>query len=83
MGATRCVRKGPVRRSQLEKRQRLMELRERGWSVIAVAREIGPFPGLRPELPAGLPVLDLRTRAVVLPKTSWGRIVLERRSRAP
>ena len=38
---SRRVRKGPRRRPQLEKRQRFMELRERGWSVSAAAREVG------------------------------------------
>ena len=41
MGVSRRVRKGPGRRPQSEKRQRFMELRERGWSVSAAAREVG------------------------------------------
>ena len=41
MGVSRRVRKGPGRRPQSKKRQRFMELRERGWSVSAAAREVG------------------------------------------
>ena len=41
MGASRRVRKGPGRWPQSEKRQRFMQLRERGWSVSAAAREVG------------------------------------------
>ena len=41
MGVSRRVRKGPGRRPQSEKRQRFIELRERGWSVSAAAREVG------------------------------------------
>jgi IS30 family transposase len=35
------VKKGPGRRPQSAKRQRFMELRERGWSILAAAREVG------------------------------------------
>jgi transposase, IS30 family len=35
------VRKGPGRRPQSAKRQRFTELRERGWSILAAAREAG------------------------------------------
>lgn len=38
---TRRVKKGPGRRPQSAKRQRFMELRGRGWSVSAAAREAG------------------------------------------
>src|SRR5215212_7513143 len=38
---SRRVRKGPGRRPQSAKRQRFMELRERGWSILAAAREVG------------------------------------------
>ncbi len=41
MGSTRRVGKGLGRRPQSEKRQRFMELRERGWSVSGAAREVG------------------------------------------
>ena len=41
MGVSRRIRKGPGRWPQSEKRQRFMELRERGWSVSAAAREVG------------------------------------------
>jgi len=41
MGSTRRVGKGPGRRPQSEKRQRFMELRERGWSVSGAARAVG------------------------------------------
>lgn len=37
----RRVRKGPGRRPQSAKRERFMELRGRGWSVRAAAREVG------------------------------------------
>jgi transposase, IS30 family len=37
---SRRVKKGPGRRPQSAKRQ-LMELRERGWSILAAAREVG------------------------------------------
>ena len=37
---SRGVKKGPGRRPQSAKRQ-LMELRERGWSILAAAREVG------------------------------------------
>ena len=39
--STRRVRKGPGRRPQSAKRQRFMELRARGWSIRAAAREVG------------------------------------------
>jgi IS30 family transposase len=35
------VKKGPSRRPQSAKRQRFIELRERGWSILAAAREVG------------------------------------------
>jgi len=35
------VKKGPGRRPQSAKRQRFVELRERGWSIVAAAREAG------------------------------------------
>jgi transposase, IS30 family len=35
------VKKGPGRRPQSAKRQRFVELRERGWSIVAAAREVG------------------------------------------
>jgi transposase, IS30 family len=35
------VKKGPGRRPLSAKRQRFMELRERGWSIVAAAREAG------------------------------------------
>lgn len=41
MSSSRRVRKGPGRRPQSAKRQRFMELRERGWSILAAAREVG------------------------------------------
>lgn len=41
MSSTRHVKKGPGRRPQSAKRQRFMELRARGWSVLAAAREVG------------------------------------------
>ena len=41
MSSSRRVRKGPGRRPQSAKRQRFVELRERGWSILAAAREIG------------------------------------------
>jgi transposase, IS30 family len=39
--STRRVKKGPGRRPQSAKRQRFMQLRARGWSVLAAAREVG------------------------------------------
>lgn len=39
--SSRRVKKGPGRRPQSAKRQRFMELRERGWSVLAASREVG------------------------------------------
>jgi IS30 family transposase len=41
LSSTRRVKKGPGRRPQSAKRQRFMELRARGWSVLGAAREIG------------------------------------------
>lgn len=37
----RRVKKGPGRRPQSAKRQKFMELRARGWSILAAAREVG------------------------------------------
>jgi transposase, IS30 family len=39
--SSRRVKKGPGRRPQSAKRQWFMELRARGWSVLAAAREVG------------------------------------------
>lgn len=39
--SSRRVKKGPGRRPQSAERQRFMELRERGWSIRAAAREVG------------------------------------------
>jgi lambda repressor-like predicted transcriptional regulator len=39
--SSRRVKKGPGRRPQSAKRQPFMELRERGWSILAAAREVG------------------------------------------
>lgn len=41
MSSSRRVKKGPGRRPLSAKRQRFMELRERGWSIRAAAREVG------------------------------------------
>src|SRR3954453_18950519 len=41
LSSSRRVRKGPGRRPQSAKRQRFMELRERGWSTLAAAGEVG------------------------------------------
>jgi len=41
LSSSRRVKKGPGRRPQSAKRQRFMELRARGWSVRAAAREVG------------------------------------------
>lgn len=41
LSSLRRVKKGPGRRPQSAKRQRFMELRARGWSVRAAAREVG------------------------------------------
>lgn len=41
MTSSRRVKKGPGRRPQSAKRQRFMELRARGWSIRAAAREVG------------------------------------------
>ena len=41
MNSSRRVKKGPGRRPQSAKRQWFMELRARGWSVRAAAREVG------------------------------------------
>jgi transposase, IS30 family len=39
--SSRRVKKGPGRRPQSAKRQRFVELRERGWSLLAAARAVG------------------------------------------
>jgi transposase, IS30 family len=39
--SSRRVRKGPGRRPQSAKRQRFVELRGRGWGIMAAAREVG------------------------------------------
>ena len=39
--SSRRVKKGPGRRPQSAKRQWFVELRERGWSILAAAREVG------------------------------------------
>ena len=39
--SSRRVKRGPGRRPFSAKRQKFMELRERGWSVVAAAREVG------------------------------------------
>jgi len=41
LSSTRRVKKGPGRRPQSAKRRRFMELRARGWSISAAAREVG------------------------------------------
>lgn len=41
MSSSRRVKKGPGRRPQSANRQRFVELRERGWSISAAAREVG------------------------------------------
>jgi transposase, IS30 family len=41
LSSMRRVKKGPGRRPQSAKRQRFMELRARGWSILAAAREVG------------------------------------------
>ncbi|NDJ89366.1 helix-turn-helix domain-containing protein, partial [Mycolicibacter kumamotonensis] len=41
LASSRRVKMGPGRRPQSAKRQRFMELRARGWSVRAAAREVG------------------------------------------
>jgi transposase, IS30 family len=41
LSSSRRVKKGPGRRLQSAKRQRFVELRERGWSILAAAREVG------------------------------------------
>jgi IS30 family transposase len=41
LSSIRRVKKGPGRRPQSAKRQRFMELRGRGWSICAAAREVG------------------------------------------
>jgi IS30 family transposase len=41
LSSSRRVKKGPGPRPQSAKRQRFMELRERGWSIRATAREVG------------------------------------------
>jgi transposase, IS30 family len=39
--SSRRVKEGPGRRPQPARRQRFVELRERGWSILAAAREVG------------------------------------------
>jgi IS30 family transposase len=41
LSSLRRVKKGPGRRPLSAKRQRFMELRGRGWSILAAAREVG------------------------------------------
>jgi IS30 family transposase len=41
LASSRRVKKGPGRRPQSAKRQRFMDLRARGWSICAAAREVG------------------------------------------
>jgi len=41
LSSSRRVKKGPGRRPQSARRQRFVELRERGWSILAAAREVG------------------------------------------
>ena len=41
LSSSRRVKKGPGRRPQSAKRQRFVELRERGWSILAAARQVG------------------------------------------
>jgi transposase, IS30 family len=41
LASSRRVKKGPGRRPLSAKRQRFMELRARGWSIVAAAREAG------------------------------------------
>lgn len=41
LASSRRVKKGPGRRPLSAKRQKFMELRERGWSIRAAAREVG------------------------------------------
>jgi transposase, IS30 family len=41
LSSSRRVKKGPGRRPLSAKRARFMELRERGWSILAAAREVG------------------------------------------
>jgi hypothetical protein len=41
LSSSRRMKKGPGRRPQSAKRQRFVELRERGWSILAAAREVG------------------------------------------
>jgi IS30 family transposase len=41
LSSSRRVKKGPGRRPQSAKRQRFVELRERGWSILAAAGEVG------------------------------------------
>jgi IS30 family transposase len=41
LSSSRRVKKGPGRRPQSAKRQRFMEFRSRGWSILAAAREVG------------------------------------------
>jgi IS30 family transposase len=39
--SSRRVKKGPGRRPQSAQRRRFAELRSRGWSIMAAAREVG------------------------------------------
>ena len=41
MSSLRRVKEGPGRRPQSAKRQRFVQLRERGWSILGAAREVG------------------------------------------
>jgi IS30 family transposase len=41
LSSSRRVKKGPGRRPQSAKRQRFVKLRERGWSILAAAAEVG------------------------------------------
>jgi hypothetical protein len=43
LSSSRRVKKGPGRRPRSAKRQRFMKLRERGWSILAAAREVSVF----------------------------------------
>ena len=44
LSSIRRVKKGPGRRPQSAKRRRFMELRGRGWSIAAGARDVGVSP---------------------------------------
>jgi IS30 family transposase len=45
LSSLRRVKKGPGRRPQPAKRQKFMQLRERGWSIRAAPREVGVSRG--------------------------------------